>query len=271
MNPTLRVLLNTPPFIGLMFKLGNGAHSQSITDTTVQAQQNLFYTFLEIMQTAYAPNQNENTAVQLVQSFGVQYEALYSPINDWIKQDSAEFYLYLMNVFKLMLIDANQEEWFSKALAIKSFFIDVNNGQLKIAEEHAIQISSNIDGFVECINNQYSYVHTQDHSGNLIQQDNSTLPEQIVLIDNRPEKDSHIPYPIEFDTRHGQRYLLTGAVASNATYSNDGNHVAMILRQNSVYLLNYNRLIDWFHLQYLSEYFASVIFISSIKIRLSYD
>lgn len=261
----MRLLLNAPVIIQLLFSLRDDAYSQSMTDATVQANQNLFDILRKIIQMAYVPDQNEHTAVNLVQLFGKNYTGLYPGVNDWIKQDPADFYWNFINLLIAMLIDRDTKERFFKALAIK-MPTTAGNDQSQIIEARVL-ISSDINNFVEYINDQYSYILGPDHSGNMtIPYMSRPLPEQIVLVDVRPEKSSPIPYPAEFHTRHDQHYLLTGAVIPDATCPNAGNYLAMICRQDSVYLINTNRLIDRFHRQYLSKFVASVIFISSIDI-----
>ena len=265
MNCTFPLLLNAPIIIRLIFKLDKGVNSQLIIHPTDQAKQNLFDTLLKIMQMAYEENHDENNAVQLVESFGTQYQAVYSQGVNWIDQDPGVFYLHLMDLFKSMVNDENQAEYFSKALEIE-VLTAIANDQLQITKEHVIEISSVTGDFIEYINKRYFHVDIRDGNGQVIQQRYSTLPEQILLVDSREEKNDHILYPIQFQTQHGQRYLITGAVIPIDISSNDNNYVAMICRQDSVYLLNNNRPINQSNINYLPAFLTSVIFISSINI-----
>lgn len=240
------MLLNAPVFIRLTCKLQRTLQTNvpylpfiHNTEKNTPATRDLFYALAEIVKTTLEENQDDHVNILLLQSFYEKYEALYSCLNDWTQQDPDEFYLHLMNLFQLIAQETNQMESYSKAFEITSP-VSTNDGEPRMGKDHAIRILANKCDFLQYIDKHYT----------------GWLPSQLWATVQEQQNGKHVPYPYPtaFKTRRNQHYLFTGAVSLNCD-----RYIAVVRRQDCVYLFNGNRLFDRFHIDYLPIFSSTVI------------
>ena len=259
MNCALRLLFNAPVFIRFVLELETLVSFPLISYRNNQAKKDLFCTLLKLYETACKESQGEKVDHRLIRSFGMKYASIYLQETDWIEQDPEDFCMHVTDTLQSVASAVNRMEAYSKAFEIKSV-LTIDHDEVQRVNEHIIQISASIHDFPQYIDEQYPYIQVKYENERMIKREYELLPEQILIADRRQGIGDHISYPNEFRTSRGQHYLITGAVILNIP----SHYLALLCRQDCVYVLDNNCLLDRFHIDYLPRFFQSVISNSSI-------
>ncbi|UJR36045.1 hypothetical protein I4U23_028782 [Adineta vaga] len=223
----------------------------SYVKTNVSNEKNTFYALLNIVDIAYQEYRNDDTANYLIQS-------IYH-VDKGIQQNVVDFYNFLLNNLRLIAIEMNQTEIFSKLFEIK-FTENTDGCESQIKREQFISINSHQSTIEEYINKYYTGTVVRYNNGHIIEQLFEQLPEQLFIIIERQHNDicTYCDYPAEFKTCRNQYYIFNSAIVKQTMFGNDNHCIAVVRRQDCIYLLDGPQIIDRSHINYLSTYFQMV-------------
>ncbi|CAF0922735.1 unnamed protein product [Adineta steineri] len=258
----LHILINAPVFHRIMSVLQSRLETNHFNlnlNSHILHERNFFYSLSSIAKAAYEKYQNDNTDISLVNKLCYKYDTLYSHMERWLQQNGNEFLTCVMHTLRTIAHQVHETESYSKSFDIK-FLESVDNNQPEIKHYDAIFFLPNECDFQQYLNKNFTDTVIEDTNEHSIKQTFDLLPEQLLIIVEKPQNNQSIyyPYPTEFETRLNQCYLLTGAIIQQAVSLNYDHFIAVVRRQDVVYLLDGSQIIDRFRINCLSEYLKKV-------------
>ncbi|CAF0824555.1 unnamed protein product [Adineta steineri] len=258
----LHILLNAPVFLRIMSVLQSRLETNHFNlnlNSHILHERNFFYSLSSMAKAAYEKYQNDNTDISLVNELCYKHDELYSHMKRCVQQDGNEFLTCVMHTLRIIANQVNETESYLKSFDIK-FLESVNNHQSEMKYYDSIHVFSNKCDFQQYINEHFVGTVIERTNELSITRTFDLLPEQLLIIVEKPQNGQSIyyPYPTEFETRLNQCYLLTGAIIQQAVSLNYDHFIAVVRRQDVIYLLDGSQIIDRFRINCLSEYFEKV-------------
>jgi ubiquitin C-terminal hydrolase len=242
--------------------------SQGVVDGHLQLVENdsirmkkVFIALWNIVKEACMQYQNDEMDVRVLKALCNVLKILYPDMDDYIQQDADKVLIRLLEIIRFIADQTNQQDSYSDAFEITST-VTTNYNETRLEVEHAIRVLPDELNFEQWINQNYTGILKGSvNNYNLKHRIYHKLPYQLVVILERRNNGSAVPYPfpIEFRTHDGQRYTFISAIIHDTVLLSCGHYFTLVRLQKHVYIYDDDRIVNCLHIDDLSNYLKKVI------------